>query len=95
MFHGGANPDGVLTTLQEQEGLLESGDWPVPVRSYDFVAPISESGGVHEQFHSLRTLHSFAGDAVWGPWLGPTAVEQPRALPSGPGDTATLRLQGR
>ena len=95
MFHGGANPDGVLSTLQEREGLKTSGMWPVPVRSYDFVAPISESGSVHGQFHLLRMLHSFAGDSIWGPWLGPTGVASAATQPSSPSDSTTLRYQGR
>ena len=40
MFHGGTNPQGSLSTLQESQA---SGYWnDLPVKSYDFQAPLGE-----------------------------------------------------
>jgi hypothetical protein len=45
IFSGGTNPQGVLTTMNEEKD--EAGNWTqTPVMSYDFQAPIKESGDV-------------------------------------------------
>jgi beta-galactosidase len=42
MYQGGENPDGLLTTLQESQRTGYPTD--VPVKSYDFQAPLGEFG---------------------------------------------------
>ncbi|HTY36725.1 MAG TPA: beta-galactosidase, partial [Bacteroidota bacterium] len=60
MFHGGTNPDGALTTLQESQET----DYPndVPVKSYDFQAPIGEFGQMNGAFRDLKVIHQFIRD---------------------------------
>jgi len=60
MYHGGANPEGLLSTLQESQA---TGYWnDLPVKSYDFQAPLGEFGQAREHYHSLRRMHLFLRD---------------------------------
>ena len=68
---------------------------PPPPRQYDFVAPLSQSGSPHGQFHLLRMLHSLAADPALGAWLPPTDSFLPDFLPSSGSDASTLRWQAR
>ncbi len=60
MFHGGSNPPGKITTLQESRATGYPND--VPIISYDFQAPIGEWGQAHEQLVDLRLLHLALND---------------------------------
>ncbi|MBS6195351.1 MAG: beta-galactosidase, partial [Clostridiales bacterium] len=65
MYHGGTNPWGKYSTLQESKATGYSND--LPVRSYDFQAPIGEYGAVGESYYKLRPFHLFLkefGDLV-------------------------------
>ena len=55
MFHGGANPKGRLTTLQESTATGYPND--LPEISYDFQAPLGEFGQVRESYRKIRVLH--------------------------------------
>ena len=57
MFHGGANPKGKLTTLQESTATGYPND--LPVVTYDFGAPLGEFGQQRESFRKTRLLHLF------------------------------------
>ncbi len=57
MFHGGTNPDGKRSTLQESTATGYPND--LPVKNYDFQAPIGEYGVVREAYHHYRLLHLF------------------------------------
>ncbi len=91
MFHGGTNPDGKLTTLQESQAT----DYPndVPVKSYDFQAPLGEFGQMNRTFRELKVLHQFMHD--FGADLAPMSAVLPDVVPSGPRDTTTLRVSAR
>ena len=60
MYHGGTNPIGKLTTLNE----YHSGEWTKDclIRSYDFQAPLSEYSEIREHYGLLNMLHMFAAD---------------------------------
>lgn len=60
MYHGGTNPEGKLTTLQESRGTGYPND--VPVFSYDFAAPIREYGQMSETLREIKLLAMFAQD---------------------------------
>ena len=60
MYHGGINPDGKLTTLQESKETGYPND--LPVKSYDFNAPIKEYGQLSQTFYEIRLLASFVHD---------------------------------
>jgi len=91
MYQGGANPQGKLSTLQESQDT----DYPsdVPVRSYDFQAPLGEFGQMGPSFRPLKVIHQFLLD--FGSDLAPMTATLPDRLPAGPADTSTLRLAAR
>lgn len=57
MYHGGTNPDGKLTDLHE----CQASGYPceLPVKTYDFQAPLGEFGQVRAHYHLLRRLSIF------------------------------------
>lgn len=57
MFHGGTNPEGKFSTLQESKATGYPND--LPVKSYDFQAPLGEYGEFRKSYRLLRKLHSF------------------------------------
>jgi beta-galactosidase len=89
MYQGGTNPPGKLTTLNEEQDTLLTNYNDLPVKNYDFQAPIGEFGQLRPQYHLLRRLHLFLGD------FGQAFARMPASLPDvrpGPnGDTSTLR----
>lgn len=60
MYHGGANPRGRYTTLQESRATGYPND--LPVRSYDFNAPLRESGEASASYGRLRRLLTMANE---------------------------------
>ena len=62
MYHGGNNPEGKLTTLNEQQASSYTNHNDLPVESYDFQAPLGEFGQINPQYHLLRKLHIFLKD---------------------------------
>lgn len=87
MYHGGQNPEGKLTTLQESQATGYAND--LPVKNYDFNAPIGEYGQLRPQYFWLRRLHWFLHD--FGRSLAPMPLTLPDAVPAGKNDLATLR----
>ncbi|HUI11409.1 MAG TPA: beta-galactosidase [Bacteroidota bacterium] len=91
MFHGGTNPDGALTTLEESQETGYPND--VPVKSYDFQAPLGEFGEMTASFRALKPIHQFIND--FGGDLALTRAVLPDRVPSGPHDTSTIRVSAR
>lgn len=60
MYHGGTNPKGKLTTLQESKETGSPND--LPVMSYDFHAPIREYGQVSETYKEIKLIAMFLRD---------------------------------
>jgi beta-galactosidase len=87
MFHGGANPQGKLTTLQETHATGYPND--LPQISYDFQAPLGEYGQMHPSFRKLKLLHQFYNE--FGPQLAPMVAFLPEQTPKGAADSDTLR----
>lgn len=75
MYHGGQNPEGKLSTLHESTASGYGND--LPVKSYDFNAPIGEFGQINPQYYWLRRLHlflhDFGGELATMPAFIPTA----------------------
>lgn len=87
MYHGGANPVGQHSTLQESQA---TGYWnDVPVINYDFQAPLGQYGQARASYHALRPLHLFLQD--FGTLLAPMPMTLPEATPTSLDDTTTLR----
>jgi beta-galactosidase len=91
MFQGGRNPDGKLTTLQESQRTGYPTD--VPVKSYDFQAPLSEFGEERESFRRMKLLNYFLND--FGAMLAPMKVDAPAVLPATPSDLTVPRIAVR
>jgi len=91
MFHGGTNPDGKRTTLQESQATGYPND--LPVKSYDFQAPLGEFGQMNPSFRDLKTLHLFLAD--FGSSLASTISYLPSRMPVGKRDTSTPRVAAR
>ena len=77
MFHGGENPDGKLTTLQESLATHYAND--LPQKTYDFEAPIGEFGDERESLLKLKTWNYFLND--FGPILAPMQPHAPTHPP--------------
>ncbi|MBR1640192.1 MAG: beta-galactosidase [Treponema sp.] len=60
MYHGGTNPEGKLTTLQESKSTGSLND--LPVKSYDFNAPIREYGQISDIYRELKLIFYFVRD---------------------------------
>lgn len=91
MFQGGANPQGKLTTLQESQASGYPND--LPVRSYDYQAPLGEFGQVRESYRKVKILHLFLN--AFGSELAPMLPFPPDRLPAGPADASIPRAAVR
>ena len=87
MYQGGINPDGKPSDLQE--------DHPnrMPVKDYDFQAPLGLNGQVREHYHLLREQHLFL--AEFGSALARMVPFFPDLRPASLKDFATLRWDVR
>ena len=91
MYHGGTNPDGKLTTLQETKATGYPND--LPVKNYDFRAPIREFGDVSDTYRELKLLSYFVHD--YGEDLCSLDAVIPDENPLSPSDTEHLRYSYR
>jgi hypothetical protein len=91
MFHGGENPDGKLTTLQETLATHYAND--LPQKTYDFEAPIGEFGDERESLLKLKSWNYFLND--FGPDLAPMQPHRPDVLPAGARDLTVPRISAR
>ncbi len=91
MFHGGTNPDGKKTTLQESQATGYPND--LPVKSYDFQAPLGEFGQTNPSYRDLKIFHLFLGD--FGADLAPMKTYFPERMPESKQDTQTPRVAAR
>lgn len=88
MYHGGTNPDG-LTYLNETQRTVATNYNDLPVKTYDFQAPLGEFGQRNPQYYMLRKLHLFMQD--WGEVLAPMTPTFPCAQDIKKGDDSHLR----
>ncbi|WP_327592243.1 beta-galactosidase [Streptomyces chartreusis] len=87
MFHGGTNPLGERTTLQESHATGYPND--LPVLTYDFQAPLGEYGQYRPSYGELRLQHLLLAD--YGHLIAPMESVLPERLPEGQLDQDTLR----
>lgn len=71
MYHGGSNPEGKLSTMQESQetGYLNN----LPEINYDFNAPIRQYGTISDNYREIKLLASFLRD--FGEDLAPLKSE--------------------
>jgi len=91
MYHGGVNPEGKLSTLQETKA--SGGYNDLPALSYDFNAPLGTYGQYRNSYHELRLLAMFVAD------FGEELCEMPAYIPDDnphdPADRERLRYSFR
>lgn len=91
MYHGGTNPKGKCSTLQESRATGSPND--LPVLSYDFQAVIGEYGELHTSYRKLKNLHLFLAD--FGDLVAPAVCVFPDDLVTNASDTEHLRWSVR
>ncbi|MBO0360555.1 beta-galactosidase [Hymenobacter sp. BT186] len=95
MFHGGRNPPGKLSWLQESSRTSSYND--LPRIGYDFQAPLGETGAESPLFAQLKLVHYFLNE--FGPQLAPMAPHAPAVQPTNASDLAvprwSVRTQGQ
>ena len=90
MYHGGTNPVSPLGTALNETQDTPMTNWnDLPVRGYDFFAPLGEYGQVRPHYHRLRRLPLFAHD--FGETLAALPATLPDVRPAGRADFTTLR----
>lgn len=77
MYHGGTNPEGKLTYLNEMQRTRATNYNDLPVKTYDFQAPIGEFGELRPHYYMLRKLHLFMNS--FGQLLAPMEAHFPNA----------------
>lgn len=87
MYHGGFNPDGHYTTLQESKATGYAND--LPIKSYDFQTCIRESGELNESYGKVKKLHLMIQD--FQEILAPAEVYLPDEKPLSAEDLDTVR----
>ena len=89
MYHGGTNPEGRLTTLNECQTSPGTANNDLPLCTYDFQAPLGEYGQPYPHYYLLRPLHLFMHD--YGHLLAPMEATFPTPQQLAQGDDSHLR----
>jgi hypothetical protein len=92
MYHGGTNPEG-STYLNETQRTMATNYNDLPVKTYDFQAPLNEFGQKNPQYYLLRKLHLFMQD--WGSILATMEAGFPCKQDISKGDDSFLRWSYR
>ena len=90
MYHGGSNPDGKLSTLQESRATGYLND--LPEINYDFNAPIRQYGTISDSYREVKLLAYFLEDFGADLAVLPAEIFPENVKPS---DLETLRLSWR
>ena len=85
MYHGGTNPDGKTMTFNEEQASHFTNYNDLPVKTYDFQAPLGEFGQVNPHYHTLRLLHLFLSD------FGGELTSMDSSFPEKTSDSDSLR----
>ena len=88
MYHGGTNPEG-KTYLNENQRTKGTNYNDMPVKNYDFQAPLGEFGQKNTHYYMLRPLHLFMQD--WGETLAEMEASFPAPQDIKKGDDSHLR----
>lgn len=91
MFHGGTNPEGKQTTMEESRATGYPND--LPVKSYDYQAPLGEFGQMNSSFREVKAFNLFLHD--FGASLAPMTSYFPGKMPASILDATTPRVAVR
>ncbi len=75
MYHGGTNPVGKHSYLNENQRTKATNYNDMPSKNYDFQAPLGEFGQRYPHYYTLRKLHLFMQD--YGEILAPMEASYP------------------
>ena len=94
MYHGGTNPESTTgITLNETQRTLGTANNDLPVKTYDFQAPLGEFGQRGDAYYRLRPLHLFMQD--YAEQLAPMEATFPAPQDLKKGDDSALRWSYR
>ena len=94
MYHGGTNPESTTgITLNETQRTLGTANNDLPVKTYDFQAPLGEFGQRGDAYYRLRPLHLFMQD--YAEQLAPMEATFPCKQDLPKGDDSALRWSYR
>ncbi len=93
MYHGGTNPEGKESYLNEHQGTPGVNYNDMPCKNYDFDAPLGEFGQPNAHYYRLRKLHLFLQD--FGEMLAPMEASFPMNQDRRKGDDSSLRWSYR
>lgn len=88
MYHGGTNPESD-TYLNENQRTPATNYNDMPVKTYDFQAPLGEFGQTYPHYYVLRKLHLFMKD--YAETLAPMEATFPCPQDIAKGDDSHLR----
>jgi beta-galactosidase len=89
IFHGGTNPTGRFTYMNESQDSRSIKYNDLPTKSYDFQAPLGECGQIREHYHLLRRMNLFL--QTYGPDLALMHQVLPADNAKNASDTVSLR----
>ncbi|MDE6380816.1 MAG: beta-galactosidase, partial [Muribaculaceae bacterium] len=92
MYHGGTNPESDIY-LNETQRTKATNYNDLPVKNYDFQAPLGEFGQAYPHYYTLRKLHLFMQD--YGDVLAPLEAVFPAPQDIAKGDDSSLRYSYR
>ena len=92
MYHGGTNPESDIY-LNETQRTKATNYNDLPVKNYDFQAPLGEFGQTYPHYYTLRKLHLFMQD--YGDMLAPMEASFPAPQDIAKGDDSGLRYSYR
>lgn len=87
MFHGGTNPLGKLSTMQESKATKYPNDYAII--NYDFQSPLGQWGQVQSSYRPYKLFHLFLND--FGERLAATTAFFPDEKQKSNADSSTLR----
>ncbi len=93
MYHGGTNPEGRYSYLNEHQRTPATNYNDMPSKNYDFQAPLGEFGQRNPHYYTLRKLHLFMHD--YGEMLAPMEATFPCEQELAQGDDTELRWSYR
>lgn len=89
MYHGGTNPEGIGSYLNEMQRTAATNYNDLPAKTYDFQAPLGEFGQPYPHYYSLRPLHLFL--QTYGSSLAPMEATFPAPQDIAKGEDTQLR----
>ena len=92
MYHGGTNPESDIY-LNETQRTKATNYNDLPVKNYDFQAPLGEFAQTYPHYYTLRKLHLFMQD--YGKTLAPMEASFPAPQDITKGDDSGLRYSYR